>query len=69
LIFVAATGGNGWAPSSERLTLVFEPSGRPLVTRFDGYFTYDAAGVKDMADFAGDGHATLVRQSFDDGTG
>jgi hypothetical protein len=67
LIFVAATGGNGWAPSSQILTLVLEPSGRPLVTRFDGYFTYDGAGVQDMIDFAGDGHAALARQSFDDG--
>jgi len=67
LIFIAATGGNGWVPSSEILTLVFEPSGRPLLTRFDGYFTYDGAGVQDMVDFVGDGHAALARQSFDDG--
>jgi len=67
MIFVSSTAGNGWAPSSQILTLVFEPSGRPLVTTFDGYFAYDASGVKDMVDFAGDGRTALVRQSFDDG--
>lgn len=67
LILASETRGNGWAPSTDILSVTFESSGRPLATTFDGYASFDAAGVDQLVDFAGDGGPALVRQSYDDG--
>lgn len=67
LIYVSNTGGNGLAPPTHLLTLLFDTSGRPVASEMDGYFDYDAKGVKDLIDLNNDGRAELVRQSFDDG--
>lgn len=67
LIVAIPTGGNGSAPSIHLLILLFDVRGRPIPSEFDGYFDYDAQGVKDLLDLNQDGRAELVRQSFNDG--
>jgi hypothetical protein len=67
LIYVSNTGGNGLAPLTHLLTLLFDTSGRPVASAMDGYFGYDATGVEDLIDVNNDGRTELVRQSFDDG--
>jgi hypothetical protein len=67
LVFVGYTGANGSAPSSYLLTLMFAGDGRPVPSEFDGYFEADRWGVKELLDLNRDGHAELVRQSFNHG--
>ncbi|MBS1824461.1 MAG: hypothetical protein JST93_04010 [Acidobacteria bacterium] len=67
VIYASRTGGNGWAPSSDMVTLLFDEKGRPVPWNVDGYFESSAAGIMDLLDLNRDGKAELVRQTFDDG--
>lgn len=67
LIFALFTGGNGWAPSTHLLFLMFDSQGRPIPWQVDGYFGTDQRGIEDLLDLNQDGHAELLRQGFDDG--
>jgi hypothetical protein len=67
LVFIGYTGGNGLAPSSHVLTLMFDDNGRPVPSEFDGYFEADRQGVRELVDLNQDGHAQLIRQSFNNG--
>ena len=67
LIYACHTGGNGWAPSMQVLTLLFDKTGRPIPSEMDGYFEIDERGLKDLLDLDGDGRAELIRQAYDDG--
>lgn len=67
ILYASFTGGNGLAPPMHILTLMFDSTGRPVLSEMDGYFEIDARGIKDLLDLDGDGKAELLRQSFDDG--
>ncbi|MCE5306927.1 MAG: hypothetical protein LLG20_04745 [Acidobacteriales bacterium] len=67
LMYASFTGGNGLAPPMHVLTLMFDSTGRPVLSEMDGYFETDVRGLKDLLDLDGDGRAELIRQSFDDG--
>ena len=67
ITYASFTGGNGLAPPMHVLTLMFDSTGRPVLSEMDGYFETDARGLKDLLDLDGDGRAELLRQSFDDG--
>lgn len=67
LAFVVYTGGNGLAPSSHFITVMFDDSGRPTYFEADGYFDPQENGFQDLVDMDGDGRAELVYMNYDDG--
>jgi hypothetical protein len=67
LIYAAHTGGNGLAPPTHVLTLMFDETGRPVPCEMDGYFEMDGRGLADMIDLDGDGRAEFIRQAYYDG--
>ena len=67
IIYASYTGGNGLAPPIHVLTLMFDSTGRPVLSAMDGYFETDERGLKDLLDLDRNGRAELLRQSFDDG--
>lgn len=67
LVLVAATGGNGLAPSSHLVAVTFESDGRPVRFEAEGYFDAGAKGLFDLRDLNGDGRAELIFMNFSDG--
>jgi hypothetical protein len=67
LAFVVYTGGNGLAPSSHFITVMFDESGRPTYFAADGYFYPQENGFQDLVEMDGDGRAELVYMNYDDG--
>jgi hypothetical protein len=67
IVLVFPTGGNGLAPSSHFLAVMFDRSGRPLVFQADGYWELNDSAIFDLLDMDRDGRAELVYMNFDDG--
>ena len=67
LVFLIPTCGNGLAPSSHILTLMFDSKGRPVPFEADGYFQHKNNGIADIVDMDKDQRAELVYMNFDDG--
>lgn len=67
LVFLIPTCGNGLAPSSHILTLMFDSQGRPIPFEADGYFQCTDYGIADIVDMDRDQKAELVYMNFDDG--
>ncbi|WP_020395480.1 hypothetical protein [Thiolinea disciformis] len=66
-LLVYETMGNGLAPSSHLITLLFDKAGRPTLVEFEGYFDFDKKHIKDLLDLNGDKKAELVFMSFGSG--
>jgi hypothetical protein len=66
-VLLAATCGNGLAPSSHIVAVTFERDGRPARFEAEGYFTPDRTGIYDLRDVDGDGRAELLYMNFNDG--
>ncbi len=45
LLLLLPTGGNGLAPTTQLVTLLFDPSGRPIPFAAEGYWQYDEQGM------------------------
>jgi len=67
LVLVTPTGGNGLAPTTHIITLMFDSSGQPVTFEADGYYEYDKKSVDDLVDMDGDGRAELIYMNYDDG--
>lgn len=67
LVILAYTGGNGLAPGSHFISVMFDSSGRPTFFEADAYFEPGRNGFADLVDMDGDGKAELVHMTFDDG--
>ncbi len=59
------TMGNGMAPSSHLLFILFDAQGEPFPFAADGYFDYDSTGIADLVDLNQDGKAELLYMSYD----
>jgi hypothetical protein len=66
-VLLAATCGNGLAPSSHLVAVTFERNGRPVRFEAEGYFTPDRKGIPDLRDVDGDGRAELIYMNYSDG--
>ena len=64
LLLLLPTGGNGLAPSSHLLTLLFDRSGRPVPFEADGYWEYDEQGIAGLLDLDRNGRAELLYMHF-----
>jgi hypothetical protein len=67
LVLLIPTCGNGLAPSSHIITLMFDSRGRPIPFEADGYFECTEHGIADIVDMDRDRRAELVYMNFDDG--
>ncbi len=67
LLFIFPTGGNGLAPTSHILTLMFDLTGRPIPFEAEGYYDSDKLNIAELVDMNRDGKAELVFMNFDDG--
>ncbi len=67
IILWSGTCGNGLAPSSHIITIMFDSQGRPVFFEADGYFNYKENGIFDMVDLDHNGKAGLIYMNFDDG--
>jgi hypothetical protein len=67
LVFLYPTGGNGLAPQTHLMTIMFDEMGRPIPFTADGYFDYDKKGIRDLVDINHDGNGELIYMNFDDG--
>lgn len=67
LLLVFPTGGNGLAPSSHILMLMFDAAGRPVPFEVEGYYDADATEIAELVDLNRDGRAELVFMNFADG--
>jgi hypothetical protein len=66
-VLVTPTGGNGLAPITHIITLMFDSSGRPITFEAEGYFEDDQKSLDDLVDMDGDGRAELIFMNFDGG--
>jgi hypothetical protein len=66
-VLIFPTGGNGLAPTTHIITLMFDSLGRPVSFQADGYFDNDEAGISGLVDMDGDGRAELIYMNFDNG--
>lgn len=66
LVLAYDTMGNGLAPSSHLLFLMFDANGEPFPFAADGYFDYGPQGIADLVDLNTDGKAELLYMSYDD---
>lgn len=68
LLLHAPTGGNGLAPSSHIVVVMFErDTGRPVRFQAEGYFEAGAADIFELRDMNGDGRAELIYMNHNDG--
>ena len=67
LLFLIPTCGNGLAPSSHIITLMFDQQGRPIPFEADGYFMCTDDGIADIVDMDRNQRAELIYMNFDDG--
>jgi hypothetical protein len=67
LLFIFPTGGNGLAPSSHILTLMFDSTGRPVPFEAEGYYDTEKMNIAELVDMDRDGRAELVYMNYDDG--
>lgn len=67
LLLFMPTCGNGLAPSSHILTLMFDANGLPVPFEAEGYFTPQGHGIFDLVDMDNDGRAELLYMNFADG--
>ena len=67
LLFLIPTCGNGLAPSSHIVTLMFDRQGRPIPFEADGYFQCTDDGIADIVDMDRNQKAELIYMNFDDG--
>lgn len=67
LLFIFPTGGNGLAPSSHILTLMFDSTGRPVPFEAEGYYDTEKMNIAELVDMDRDGRAELVYINYDDG--
>jgi hypothetical protein len=67
LLFIFPTGGNGLAPSSHILTLMFDSTGRPVPFEAEGYYNTEKMNIAELVDMNRDGRAELVYMNYDDG--
>lgn len=65
LVLAYDTMGNGLAPSSHLLFLMFDAQGEPFPFAADGYFDYGPQGIADLVDLNHDGKAELLYMSYD----
>jgi hypothetical protein len=66
-IMIFPTGGNGLAPSSHVLTLLFDAQGRPVPFEAEGYYDTEKKSLPELVDMNGNGKAELVFMNFDNG--
>lgn len=67
VLMIFPTGGNGLAPSSHILALMFDSQGRPVPFEAEGYYDSDSKSILELVDLNRDGKAELVFMNFDDG--
>ena len=68
LILLTKTRGNGLAPQSEILTVLFDAKGHPVFTAQAGYFEMTTNNqIEDFLDLNHDGRAELAVMHFGDG--
>jgi len=67
IILAFPTGGNGLAPLTHILTLMFDSAGRPIPFEADGYSEHNETGIPDLVDMDNDGKAELIYMNFDEG--
>lgn len=67
LLFIFPTGGNGLAPSSHILTLMFDSTGRPVPFEAEGYYDTEKMNIAELVDMNRDGRAELIFMNYDDG--
>lgn len=67
LLMIFPTAGNGLAPSSHVLTLLFDAQGRPVPFEAEGYYDTEKKILPELVDMNGNGRAELVFMNFDDG--
>ncbi len=67
LLLLLPTGGNGLAPTTHLVTLLFDPSGRPLPFAAEGYWQYDEQGMTGFLDLDHNGTAELIAMHLADG--
>lgn len=67
LVLAVATGGNGLAPPTHLIFLMFDRQGRPDLFEATGYFDARPRDIFDLTDLDGDGRAELLYMVFDDG--
>lgn len=66
-IMIFPTGGNGLAPSSHVLTLLFDAQGRPVPFEAEGYYDTEKRALPELVDMNGNGKAELIFMNFDNG--
>jgi len=67
VVLAFPTGGNGLAPLTHIITVMFDQSGRPIPFEADGYSEHNESGIPDLVDMDNDGKAELIYMNFDDG--
>jgi hypothetical protein len=66
-LMIFPTAGNGLAPSSHVLTLLFDAQGRPVPFEAEGYYDTELKSLPELVDMNCNGRAELVFMNFDDG--
>ncbi|MBS1811607.1 MAG: hypothetical protein JST84_25825 [Acidobacteria bacterium] len=66
-VILAATMGNGTAPTMHITTLTFDESGRPILFEIEGYFHAVKDGIFDVVDMDRDGAAEIIYLNHSDG--
>jgi hypothetical protein len=67
LLMIFPTAGNGLAPSSHVLTLLFDSEGRPIPFEAEGYYDTEMQSLPELVDMNRNGRAELVFMNYDDG--
>lgn len=66
-VILAATLGNGTAPTMHITTLTFDETGRPILFEIEGYFHAVKDGIFDVVDLDRDGLAEIIYLNHSDG--
>lgn len=66
-VMLAATLGNGTAPTMHITTLTFDDAGRPILFEIEGYFHAVKDGIFDVVDLDRDGLAEIIYLNHSDG--